>query len=79
MSLPIRCFTCGKVINRKEEEYERLLESGVSEKDTLDRIGMTRYCCRRMFLGGVNILDKLLLIPDNVPGSLEKKSESKTE
>lgn len=26
----------------------------------LDKIGFTRYCCRRMFLSHVDLIDKLL-------------------
>lgn len=50
MLFPIRCFTCGKVISHLHTPYMILVESGVSKKDTLDKIGVTRYCCRRMFL-----------------------------
>mgnify|MGYP002129022981 CR=1 FL=1 len=76
MSFPIRCFTCNKIIGRFEEKYNNLIESGLSNKDALDTIGMTRYCCRRMFLGYVNVIDQLLLMPDNNPNPCEKKSEN---
>jgi DNA-directed RNA polymerase I, II, and III subunit RPABC5 len=35
------------------EEHEDLGE-------LLDKIGFTRYCCRRMFLSHVDLIDKLL-------------------
>jgi DNA-directed RNA polymerase subunit N (RpoN/RPB10) len=70
MSFPVRCFTCSKVVGRYEEKYNQLLESGLEPKLALNAIGMTRYCCRRMFLGYVNIVDKLLLFPkDEVKSS----------
>jgi DNA-directed RNA polymerase subunit N len=50
MLFPIRCFTCGKVINHLHTPYTTMVESGVSKKDALDKIGAKRYCCRRMFL-----------------------------
>lgn len=50
MLFPIRCFTCGKVINHLHVPYTTMVEGGVSKKDALDKIGATRYCCRRMFL-----------------------------
>lgn len=79
MAFPVRCFTCNKVIGHFEEKYNNLIESGSSAKDTLDTIGMTRYCCRRMFLGHVNIIDQLLLIPkDNINPS-EKNLENPRE
>lgn len=76
MAFPVRCFTCNKVIGRFEEKYNQLIESGSSQKDALDAIGMTRYCCRRMFLAHVNIIDQLLLFPKNNPSPSEQKVEN---
>ena len=64
MVFPIRCFNCNKVIGKYEQKYNNLLETGTSQKEALDAIGMNRYCCRRMFLGHINITDKLLLYPN---------------
>jgi DNA-directed RNA polymerase subunit N (RpoN/RPB10) len=50
MLFPVRCFTCGKVIGHLHKTYNVLLEEGMSRKDSLDKIGAVRYCCRRMFL-----------------------------
>ena len=72
--IPIRCFTCGKIIAHKWEEYKGHLESGLSKADALDMISMDRYCCRRMFLGHVNVTDKLLLYPDDIDDQFEEKS-----
>ena len=47
---PIRCFTCGAVIAHKWEEYQDKIKAGKTPKDALDELGITRYCCRRMFL-----------------------------
>lgn len=76
MAFPVRCFTCNKVVGRYEEKYNQLIESGSSPKNALDTIGMTRYCCRRMFLGYVNIIDQLLLIPHDNSGPYGKKIEN---
>ncbi len=46
---PIRCFTCGKVIGDLFERYEEIAKEKGS-KEALDELGITRYCCRRMFL-----------------------------
>lgn len=62
--IPIRCFTCGKVIADKWEMYKSLLETGLIKKNALDRVGLSRYCCRRMFLSHVEIIDQLLLYPN---------------
>lgn len=50
MLFPVRCFTCGKVIGHLHKTYTVLIEEGMSRKDSLDKIGAIRYCCRRMFL-----------------------------
>lgn len=69
MSFPVRCFNCNKVIGKYEQKYNNLIDSGLSQKETLDRLGMTRYCCRRMFLGHINIIDSLLLFPKDIINS----------
>lgn len=51
MLFPIRCITCGKVINQFYGTYlHKINEEKVSKKDALDSLKITRYCCRRMFL-----------------------------
>lgn len=79
MAFPVRCFTCNKIIGRYEEKYNNLVDSGLSKKEALDTIGMTRYCCRRVFLGHVNIIDQLLLMPKDITNTLEKKIENTRE
>ena len=62
MLIPVRCFTCNKVIGNKWDPYCKLCES-MPEKDALDKLGLTRYCCRRMLLSHVNVIDQLLEYP----------------
>lgn len=51
MIIPVRCFTCGKLIAHKWEEYNRRVnEEGESSSKVLDEMGYKRYCCRRMFI-----------------------------
>ena len=69
MMIPIRCFTCGKIIGDKWEEYNRRGKSGEEPNQVLDDLGLTRYCCRRMLLSNVEIIDDIL--------KYYKKSESK--
>jgi len=74
MIVPIRCFTCGKVIADKYdyfvEEKKKLEMSGVQEenedykyfskihtKEILDKLGLSRYCCRRMLLSTSDMMD----------------------
>lgn len=60
MIIPVRCFTCGKVIGNKWESYLDLLEQDVTEAKALDYLGLRRYCCRRMVLTHVDLIVKLL-------------------
>ncbi|MFW5987595.1 MAG: DNA-directed RNA polymerase subunit N [Methanohalophilus sp.] len=55
--LPVRCFTCGKVIANSWEDYKRRVEQGESPAAVLDDLGVTRYCCRRMILAHVELVD----------------------
>ncbi|OYT44517.1 DNA-directed RNA polymerase subunit N [Candidatus Bathyarchaeota archaeon ex4484_40] len=48
MIIPVRCFTCGKLIGDKWEEFARRVREGEHPKKVLDDMGLKRYCCRRM-------------------------------
>ena len=76
MIIPIRCYTCGKVISSKYETYcQRVAEIKKKEnlpiEDTvlnvmtnniqktvegrvMDELGLTRICCRKIFLGHID-------------------------
>ncbi|GMY26257.1 DNA-directed RNA polymerases I, II, and III subunit RPABC5 [Fagus crenata] len=60
MIIPVRCFTCGKVIGNKWDTYLDLLQSDYSEGDALDALNLVRYCCRRMLMTHVDLIEKLL-------------------
>lgn len=60
MIIPVRCFTCGKLIGDKWEEFARRVKSGESPEKILDSLGLIRYCCRRMFLSHVEVIDDLI-------------------
>lgn len=61
MIIPVRCFTCGKVVGNKWETYlDLLLQEHLSESAALERLGLQRYCCRRMVLTHVDLIVKLL-------------------
>jgi len=60
MIIPVRCFTCGKLIGDKWEEFVRRLKKGESARNVLDDLGLTRYCCRRMLLSHVEIIDEII-------------------
>ena len=80
--IPVRCFSCGKVIGDKWNAYLELLARDMSEgwvftvpwtlsyltsdvsistnRDALDELQLKRYCCRRMVLTHVDLIEKLL-------------------
>jgi DNA-directed RNA polymerases I, II, and III subunit RPABC5 len=60
MIIPVRCFTCGKVIGHCWETFLGLLRNSYSEGESLDILGLKRYCCRRMLLTHVDLIEKLL-------------------
>lgn len=60
MIIPVRCFSCGKVIGDKWEEFSQRIEAGDPPREVLDDLGVMRYCCRRMLLSHVEIIDEVL-------------------
>ncbi|KAJ7183137.1 8 kDa subunit-domain-containing protein, partial [Mycena filopes] len=58
--IPVRCFSCGKVLGDKWNAYLDLLSQDVTEGDALDQLQLKRYCCRRMVLTHVDLIEKLL-------------------
>ncbi|MGQ9759127.1 MAG: DNA-directed RNA polymerase subunit N [Candidatus Methanomethylicaceae archaeon] len=60
MIIPIRCFTCGKVIGDKWEEFKKATLEGKNPAEVLDSMGIKRYCCRRMFLSHIDLIDEAL-------------------
>jgi DNA-directed RNA polymerase subunit N len=63
MIIPVRCFTCGKVVADKWRAYElRTKEVGSDGKPedkakVLDDLNLKRICCRRMFIANVDVMD----------------------
>jgi len=57
--IPVRCFTCGKVVSPVWEEFKRRRDAGEDPKTVLDDLGLFRYCCRRMLLSHKEIIDEI--------------------
>ena len=71
MIIPVRCFTCGKVLadkwiyyekkcneieqNKEKEKKDNKYFDKVFKKEILDELGLDRYCCRRHMLTHVDI------------------------
>ena len=60
MIIPIRCFTCGNILGNKWDVYNQLIRDGMSAGEALDKLGLKRYCCRRMMLGHVDLVDRMM-------------------
>jgi len=58
--IPVRCFTCGAVIGDKWEEFSRRVKAGEDPGKVLDELGVKKYCCRRMLLSHVEVIDEIL-------------------
>ncbi len=65
--IPVRCFTCGKIIGDvyekykvRKKAYDEAVKAGEKPKETpkdiLDDLGVNRYCCRRMILTHVDLI-----------------------
>lgn len=77
MIIPVRCFTCGKVLANKWKTYATEVEKmnmhakdeetntemvpknfePTLKKDILDKLGLTKMCCRRHMLTHVDMID----------------------
>ena len=60
MLVPVRCFSCGKLIADKYLDYQNRLKTGENPKKVLDDLGMERYCCRRMLLTTVETIQQVI-------------------
>jgi len=60
MIIPVRCFSCGKLVGDKWESFSKRVAAGEHPKEALDDVGVERYCCRRMLLSHVNLIDDIL-------------------
>ena len=59
MIIPVRCFTCGRVIASDYEKFVERVKKGEDPKEVLDSLGIERYCCRRMILTHVDFIDEI--------------------
>ena len=65
MIIPVRCFTCGKVVADKYETFKREIRQGEDPAKVLDDLGLNRYCCRRMLLAHIDIIDSFMAFSTN--------------
>jgi len=58
--IPVRCFSCGSLVGDKWEDFARRVKEGEDSGKVLDSLGVKRYCCRRMLLSHVEVIDEIL-------------------
>jgi len=77
MMMPVRCFTCGAVVADRWEEYDKRVNKEHEDSGkVLDDMGYKRYCCRRMFISNVEIIDDLISIEKGEERESTKEEES---
>ena len=59
MIIPVRCFSCGAVVAHKWEEFKQLRSEGKTDAEALDLVGLRRYCCRRMYVGHLDLIQEV--------------------
>ena len=69
MIIPVRCFSCGRVIAsdyvKFKEKMDKIKKSGKNPssedvRKAFDDLGIDRYCCRRMILSHADLIDEIL-------------------
>lgn len=59
MIIPVRCFTCGKVVGSAYTQFVERTRNGENPKDVLDDLGFERYCCRRMIVSHADLIKEI--------------------
>ena len=61
--VPVRCFSCGKVLGSLYEKFKEKVEKGEPAEKALDELGVKRYCCRRILFAQVDLIDDIMKYP----------------
>lgn len=59
--IPVRCFTCGALIGDKWEEFAKRVGNGENPEKVLDDLKVSRYCCRRMLLSHLDLINEIVM------------------
>ena len=60
MLVPVRCFSCNKIIGGSYEEFIERKKNGDNPAEIMDDLGIKRYCCRKIFVSHLDLIDELL-------------------
>ncbi len=70
MIIPIRCFTCNKILANKSEIFKKLREANVDIQEIWRILDINDDCCKSILLSTVDALDII-----NLYSSYKPKSE----
>ena len=70
---PIRCVSCNKILADKYSAYLEMLEKGITIEEALNRLGLTRYCCRIRLMNPFKTVNRYV---DEI--SVDSNSEANT-
>ena len=59
MLIPVRCWSCGKVVAHVYDQFKNAVDTGEDPSKVLDDLGLERYCCRRMYVGHIELIDEI--------------------
>ena len=69
MIIPIRCFSCNRVIASDFRKFQKKINE-IKEKrreptpeeisNIMDDLGLEKYCCRRMILSHIELIDEIM-------------------
>lgn len=65
--IPVRCFTCNKVLGNKHDTFCALKDADVPYEEIWKRLGLTRTCCKMIMRTYVDLTDKLMVYQDYDP------------
>jgi DNA-directed RNA polymerase I, II, and III subunit RPABC5 len=62
MIIPIRCYTCNKIIADKYRKYQMLMKEGkISSQDILEKeLNLNRYCCKTLITSHIDIIENII-------------------
>lgn len=55
--LPVRCFSCNKVLGHLDHVFKEYRQKNDDLAPFFETYSIRKYCCRKIFLTNVNIYD----------------------
>lgn len=61
---PVRCYTCNASIGQKHAAYRVKARDGCPLPEVFRELDLQRMCCRRMFLGHIDLVEDQMRYPN---------------